>query len=210
MTSDAPIRILCADDHPLIRDGIAFALGKESGIEVVAFAATGAEAIEAFKRYAPDLILMDLQMPGGNGLHALGAIRSIDPKAKCIVLTTYGGDVQAARALKAGAMGYLLKTMIRKQLVEAIHTVNAGRKYIPSEIATIVAESLDTEELSEREMDVLRSIAAGCSNKMIAARLGISENTVKGHVKEIVAKLGATDRANAVFLAMRRGLLHRL
>jgi DNA-binding NarL/FixJ family response regulator len=209
MRHDETIRILCADDHPLIRDGISFALGAESGIEIVSYAANGREAIDAFKQHTPDVILMDLQMPEINGLQALEAIRSLDPKAKCIVLTTYGGDVQAARALKAGAMGYLLKTMIRKQLVEAIRTVSSGRKYIPYEIATMVAERLDTEELSVRELDVLRSIAAGNSNKMIAARLGISENTVKGHVKEIVAKLQATDRANAVFLAMRRGLLNR-
>jgi DNA-binding NarL/FixJ family response regulator len=209
MKCDEPIRILCADDHPLIRDGISFALGAESGIEIVAYAANGSEAIDAFKQHTPDVILMDLQMPEVNGLQALEAIRHLDPKAKCIVLTTYGGDVQAARALKAGAMGYLLKTMIRKQLVEAIRTVSSGRKYIPYEIAAMVAERLDAEELSSRELDVLRSIAAGNSNKMIAARLGISENTVKGHVKEIVAKLQATDRANAVFLAMRRGLLNR-
>jgi DNA-binding NarL/FixJ family response regulator len=209
MKYDEPIRILCADDHPLIRDGISFALGTESGIEIVAYAENGSEAIDAFRQHMPDVVLMDLQMPEVNGLQALEAIRRIDPKAKCIVLTTYGGDVQAARALKAGAMGYLLKTMIRKQLVEAIRTVSSGRKYIPYEIATMVAESLDTEELSSRELDVLRSIAAGNSNKMIGARLGISENTVKGHVKEIVAKLQATDRANAVFLAMRRGLLNR-
>ena len=209
MKHESPIRIVCADDHPLIRDGIAFAVGDENGIELVAFATNGSEAIEAFKRHAPDVMLMDLQMPGISGLQALDAIRRLNPRAKCIVLTTYGGDVEAASALKAGAMGYLLKTMIRKQLLDAIRTVHAGRKYIPYEIATMVAESLDMEELSEREMEVLNSIAAGCSNKMIADRLRISENTVKGHVKEIVAKLGATDRANAVFLAMRRGLLNR-
>lgn len=209
MKHDEPIRILCADDHPLIRDGISFALGTESGIEIVAYAEKGSEAIDAFRQYTPDVILMDLQMPEVNGLQAPEAIRRLDPKARYIVLTTYGGDVQAARALKAGAMGYLLKTMIRKQLLEAMRTVSSGRKYIPYEIATMVAERLDTEELSPRELEVLRSIAAGNSNKMIAARLGISENTVKGHVKEIVAKLQATDRANAVFLAMRRGLLNR-
>ncbi len=209
MKHDEPIRILCADDHPLIRDGISFALGTESGIEIVAYAENGSEAIDAFRQYTPDVILMDLQMPEVNGLQALEAIRRLDPKARYIVLTTYGGDVQAARALKAGAMGYLLKTMIRKQLLEAMRTVSSGRKYIPYEIATMVAERLDTEELSPRELEVLRSIAAGNSNKMIAARLGISENTVKGHVKEIVAKLQATNRANAVFLAMRRGLLNR-
>jgi len=207
MKPERSIRILCADDHPLIRDGITFALNAERGLEVVGFAANGAEAIEAFKLHSPDVTLMDIQMPGLDGFQALAAIRQLDPKARCIVLTTYEGDVQAARALKAGAMGYLLKTMIRKQLVEAVRTVHSGRKYIPPEIAASVAESLDMEELSERELDVLRSIAAGCSNKIIADRLGISENTVKGHVKEIVAKLGASDRANAVFLGIQRGLL---
>ena len=209
MKFEKQIRVLCADDHPLIRDGIAFAVGDEDGIELVAFATNGSEAIEAYKLHAPDVVLLDLQMPGLGGLQALEAIRNLNPKAKCIVLTTYGGDVEAASALRAGAMGYLLKTMIRKRLLEAIRTVDSGRKYIPYEIATMVAESLDVEELSEREKEVLHSIAAGCSNKMIADRLRISENTVKGHVKEIVAKLGATDRANAVFLAMRRGLLNR-
>lgn len=209
MKFEKRIRVLCADDHPLIRDGIAFAVGEEDGIELVAFATNGSEAIEAFKLHTPDVVLLDLQMPELSGMQALEAIRNLNPKAKCIVLTTYGGDVEAASALRAGAMGYLLKTMIRKRLLEAIRTVNSGRKYIPYEIATMVAESLDVEELSEREKEVLHSIAAGCSNKMIADRLRISENTVKGHVKEIVAKLGATDRANAVFLAMRRGLLNR-
>ncbi len=209
MKFEKRIRVLCADDHPLIRDGIAFAVGEEDGIELVAFATNGSEAIEAFKLHTPDVVLLDLQMPELSGMQALEAIRNLNPKAKCIVLTTYGGDVEAASALRAGAMGYLLKTMIRKRLLEAIRTVNSGRKYIPYEIATMVAESLDVEELSEREKEVLHSIAAGCSNKMIADRLRISENTVKGHVKEIVAKLGATDRANAVFLAMRRVLLNR-
>ncbi len=209
MKFEKRIRVLCADDHPLIRDGIAFAVGEEDGIELVAFATNGSEAIEAFKLHTPDVVLLDLQMPELSGMQELEAIRNLNPKAKCIVLTTYGGDVEAASALRAGAMGYLLKTMIRKRLLEAIRTVNSGRKYIPYEIATMVAESLDVEELSEREKEVLHSIAAGCSNKMIADRLRISENTVKGHVKEIVAKLGATDRANAVFLAMRRGLLNR-
>lgn len=209
MNHETPIRIVCADDHPLIRDGISYAIGDDNGIELVAFAASGFEAVEAYKLHRPDVLLMDLQMPGLSGLQALEVIRQFNPKAKCIVLTTYGGDVEAASALRTGARGYLLKTMIRKQLLEAIRAVHSGRKYIPPEIATMVAESLDMEELSEREIEVLHSIAAGCSNKIVADRLRISENTVKGHVKEIMAKLGASDRANAVFLAMRRGLLNR-
>jgi DNA-binding NarL/FixJ family response regulator len=209
MNLPSHIRVLIADDHPLIRDGIAFALQDDPGIELIASVSNGLEAVEAFRKYHPDIILMDLQMPGLCGVDAILAIRKESPKARCIVLTTYEGDAQAARALKAGAMGYLLKTMIRKRLVEAIQIVNSGRKYIPHEVAAAVAEHLAAEELSSRELDVLRSIAAGCSNKIIADQLQISENTVKGHIKSIVMKLEANDRAHAVFLAMRRGLLDR-
>ncbi len=209
MNTERIIRVMCADDHHLIRDGITFALQGEPGLQLVAFAATGAEAVEAYRTHSPDVILMDIQMPGLSGIDALIEIRKESPKAKCIVLTTYEGDIQASRALKAGAMGYLLKTMIRKRLIDAIRTVHSGRKYLPIEIASMVADNLCMEELSARELDVLRSIAAGCSNKIIADRLKISENTVKGHIKSIVAKLDANDRAHAVFLAMQRGLLDR-
>ncbi len=207
MKFNSTIRVLCADDHELIRDGIRFAFQGELDMQIIAFAKDGDEAVSAFREHSPDVVLMDLQMAGLSGIEALQAIRKEQPKAKCIVLTTYDSEVLAVRALKAGAMGYLLKTMIRKQLLEAIRTVHAGRKYIPPQIAAMVAATLGEEELTARELDVLHAIAAGCSNKVISTRLQISDNTVKGHIKSVVAKLGATDRAHAVFIATQRGLL---
>ena len=209
MTEPRAIRVMCADDHELIRDGIAYTLQMEPGMDVVASVANGFEAVESYRSLAPDIVLMDIRMPGMDGIEALQIIRQHSPGAKCLMLTTYEEDALAYRALKAGAMGYLLKTMIRKQLVDAIRIVFSGRRYIPPEIAMAVTENLATEDLSPREVDVLRSIASGCSNKIIADRLRLSENTVKGHIKKIVAKLGAEDRAHAVYIAMRRGLLER-
>jgi DNA-binding NarL/FixJ family response regulator len=200
-----PIRVLCADDHALIRDGVCFALQEIPDIKLVAEAEDGIAAVEAFRIHQPDVVLMDLQMPRLSGIDALVAIRELDPKAKCIVLTTYEGDAQASRALKAGAMGYLLKKMLRKSLVETIRAVYAGNKCVPREVALDIAEHLGVEDLSDREVEVLRSVAAGCSNKIVADRLSISENTVKGHLKSIVAKLQASDRTHAVQIAMKRG-----
>jgi DNA-binding NarL/FixJ family response regulator len=205
MGSTNSIRVLCADDHPLIRDGVAFALKQVPDIELVAEAEDGVAAIEAFRVHRPDVVLMDLQMPRLNGIDALIAIRELEPRAKRIVLTTYEGDAQASRALKAGAMGYLLKKMLRKSLVETIRAVYAGNKSVPHEVALDIAERLGVEDLSAREVEVLRNVAAGCANKIVADRLNISENTVKAHLKNIVDKLRANDRTHAVLIAMKRG-----
>jgi DNA-binding NarL/FixJ family response regulator len=205
MGSTKSIRVLCADDHPLIRDGVSFALKQLPDIELVAEAEDGVSAIEAFRVHRPDVVLMDLQMPRLNGIDALIAIRELEPRAKCIVLTTYEGDAQASRALKAGAMGYLLKKMLRKNLAETIRAVYAGNKCVPQEVALDIAEHLGVEDLSAREVEVLRNVAAGCSNKIVADRLNISENTVKAHLKNIVDKLRANDRTHAVLIAMKRG-----
>ncbi len=201
------IRILCVDDHPLVRDGIAFALQFQSDMELVGQATTGEEAVAEFKRLRPDVTLMDLQMPVMSGLAAIEAIRSEAPKAKIIVLTTYAGDVQASRAFRAGASGYLLKSMLRTDLVSTIREVNMGRKRIPPEIAINLAEHLSADDLSIREVEVLRSVASGNSNKIVADDLAITEDTVKGHMKNIMSKLGANDRTHAVLIAIKRGFL---
>ncbi len=198
--------ILLADDHILVLEGLSRLLEEE--YEIVGTSPDGKALIADALRLQPDLILLDISMPQMTGIEAARQLREMLPSSKIVIVTQQNGQGYIQEAFRAGAMGYLLKTMIRKELVDAISTVNSGRKYIPSEIATMVAERLDTEELSPREVDVLRGIAQGLSNKMIATKLGISENTVKGHVKEIVAKLGAEDRANAVFVAMQRGILN--
>jgi DNA-binding NarL/FixJ family response regulator len=202
-----PIRVLCADDHPLILDGIARLIERESDMELVAEAANGAEAVAAFQKHQPDVTLMDLQMPELNGVDAIQKIRELYPRARCVVLTTYRGDFQAARAFKAGAVGYLLKTMLRKELIQTIRDVHAGFRHVPPEIASEMTRHFAADELSPREIDVLRTIANGQSNKMAAGRLAISEDTVKGHMRSILAKLNANDRLDAVLIAMRRGIL---
>lgn len=201
------IRVLCVDDHPLVRDGIAFALQKQTGMELVGEATNGIEAIELFRRLRPDVTLMDLQMPKMNGIDATIKIRKEFPRARIVVLTTYSGDIQASRALRAGAVGYLLKAMLRTELIETIRTVHAGRRRVPPEIASEIAEHISADELSWREIEVLRKVAAGCSNKIVADHLQISEDTVKGHMKSILAKLQANDRTHAVTIAMKRGFL---
>ena len=201
------IRILAVDDHPLLREGIAAVIDGEDDFELVAEATSGQEAIELFRIHRPDVTLMDLQMPGMNGLDAMLAIRSQFADARFIVLTTYQGDVQALRALKAGAAGYLLKNMMRKELLETIRIVHSGRRRIPPEIAAELADHVTEDALSDREVDVLRRVATGNSNKIIASQLNVSEATVKGHMKSILSKLGANDRTHAVTIAMKRGFL---
>ena len=201
------IKILTVDDHPLLREGIAAVIHGEEDMFIVGEASNGREAIECFHRLRPDVVLMDLQMPDLNGIDAITSIRGEHPIARVIVLTTYEGDVLARRALKAGASAYILKNMIRRELLEAIRAVHVGKKYIPEKIASELAEHYAEDHLSEREIDVLREVSAGRSNKIIAARLSISEATVKAHMKNLMLKLGASDRTHAVGIATARGYL---
>jgi DNA-binding NarL/FixJ family response regulator len=207
MAVPAQIRILSVDDHPIVREGIASAIEHETDMTLVAEAVDGLEAIEAFRKHRPDITLMDLQMPGMSGTDAISAIREDFPMARIIVLTTYDGDVQAARALRAGAQGYLLKSMLRKQLLETIRIVHSGKRFIPQEVAEQIAEHFDKDLLTEREVEVLMLVASGHSNKITAQRLGISDDTVKNHVRNIMTKLSANDRTHAVTIAMKRGFL---
>jgi DNA-binding NarL/FixJ family response regulator len=203
----SPIRVLTVDDHPLMRAGIAAVLEGQPDIVVVAEASNGLEAIECFRVHRPDVTLMDLQMPEMKGIDSITAIRGEFPSARIIVLTTYNGDVQALRAIKAGASGYMLKSMVRKELLDAIRAVHAGRRSIPPEIASEIVEHVNADSLTERELQVLGQVAAGNANKEVAAQLGISEETVKAHMKSILAKLKANDRTHAVMIAIRRGII---
>src|ERR1700678_2743435 len=207
MAASSKIRVLCVDDHPLVRDGIAFALQQQSDMELVAQAKNGIDAVAAFRQHRPDVTLMDLQMPQMNGIEALAAIRTEFPQARIVVLTTYSGDIQASRALKNGAVGYLLKGMLRTELIDTIRSVHAGQRRIPPQIAAEIAEHFTADALSAREIEVLRIVAAGHSNKIVADRLFISQDTVKGHMKSVFAKLQANDRTHAVMIAMKRGFL---
>ena len=201
------IGVLSVDDHPLLREGIAALVNAESDMKLVAEATNGQEAIEKFRLHRPDVTLMDLQMPALNGIEAMIGIRSEFPNARIIVLTTYAGDIQVVRALKAGARGYLLKGHVRRELLDTIRAVHAGQKRIPPEVAAELAEHSGEDDLSSREMDVLRLIAAGNANKEIAAQLSIAEETVKSHVTSILAKLGANDRTHAVTIGLKRGII---
>ena len=201
------IRILTVDDHPLLRDGIAAVFEAQEDMTLVGQASNGREGIESFRSLRPDVTLMDLRMPDMSGIEAIAAIRAEFPDARIIVLTTYAGDAQAAAALKAGAAGYLLKNMVRKELIETIRAVHAGKRRVPPEIATGIAEHFADDVLTEREIQILKRVAAGKSNKLIAAELDISEGTVKTHMKSILPKLDASDRTHAVTIALKRGIL---
>jgi DNA-binding NarL/FixJ family response regulator len=207
MLTTKQIRILTVDDHPLLRQGIAAVIQGEQDMLIVGEASNGREAIQMFRSQRPDVTLMDLQMPDLNGIDAIVAIRQEAPQARIIVLTTYEGDALARRALKAGVVGYLLKDMIRTELLEAIRLVHVGKRYIPQKIAAELAEHYAEDDLSEREIEVLREVARGTSNKIIASRLSISEATVKAHMTNILLKLGASDRTHAVSIASARGFL---
>ena len=201
------IRILTVDDHALLREGIAALVSGESDMKLVAEARNGEEAVEKFRTHRPDVTLMDLQMPTLNGIEAIQLIESEFPGARIIVLTTYTGDAQVLRALKAGARGYVLKGQVHRELLDAIRAVHAGQKRIPAEIASELAERAADDELTQREIEVLQSIAAGNANKVIADELSISQDTVKSHVSSILSKLGANDRTHAVMIGLQRGII---
>lgn len=202
------IRILTVDDHPLLRKGIAALVNAEPDLKLVAEASNGKEAIDAFRSHRPDVTLMDLQMPGVDGLEAIETIRREFPEARIIVLTTYSGDTQVLRALKAGARGYVLKGHVHKELLDTIRAVHVGQKRIPPEIAAELADHATDDPLTGREIEVVRLIAAGNSNKQIADQLSIGEATVKSHVTNILSKLGANDRAHAVTIGLKRGIIN--
>src|SRR6202049_4620810 len=201
------IGVLSVNDHALLREGIAALVNAESDMKLVAEATNGLEAIEKFRSHRPDVTLMDLQMPALSGIEAIIGIRSEFPNARVIVLTTYAGDVQVLRALKAGARGYILKAHMRRELLDTIRAVHSGQKRISAEVAAELAEHAADDDLTSREINVLRLIAAGNANKEIAAQLSIGEDTVKGHVTSILAKLGANDRTHAVTIGLKRGII---
>lgn len=207
MSDRALIRVFSVDDHPLLREGIAAIINNQPDMEMMAQAATGSEAIQMFREHQPDVTLMDLRLPDMSGIDALIAIRTEFPEARVIMLTTFEGDVDIRRSLEAGARGYMLKNMPPKVLVEVIRQVHAGKKRIPAEVAAHLAEHLGDEALTPREVEVLQRLASGNRNRDIAEQLFISEETVKVHIKHIMEKLGASDRTQAVAIAVRRGII---
>jgi DNA-binding NarL/FixJ family response regulator len=202
-----PITVLCVDDHPLLREGIAAVIGNQQDIVLVGEAHNGKAALERFRALHPDVVLMDLQMPEMTGIDAIVAIRREVPNARIVVLTAYRGDVQIVRALKAGAAGYILKDTLRRDLLETIRCVHAGKRSIPPEVATELAEHRTDDALTEREIEVVKSVAAGNSNKIVADKLAIAEETVKSHIRSILSKLSANDRTHAVTIALKRGII---
>ncbi len=206
-SAQRPIRVLVVDDHPLMLDGIVSFIEAEPDMEVVAQASNGIEAIECFRRHLPDVTLMDLQMAKMDGVTAIKTLCGEYPGARILVLTTYKGDVQALRALNAGACGYLLKSVIRKELLDALRGAARGRKQIVPEVAAEIGLHALDEPLSEREIEVLKAVSAGRANKQVAATLSLSEETVKTHMRNILAKLNAQDRTHAVMIALQRGII---
>ena len=202
-----PVRILSADDHVLLRKGIAVIITNQPDMSLVAEASNGREAVDEYRRHRPDITLMDLQMPEMSGLDAMIAILAEFPDARIIVLTTYVGDAQVLRAMKVGARGYLLKTLLDKELLDTIRAVHAGRKMLSAEASYELAEHAISDALTPAEVDVLRLIAAGHANKQIAAQLSVTEDTVKGRVKNILSKLGANDRTHAAMIGVKRGII---
>jgi DNA-binding NarL/FixJ family response regulator len=202
------IRVFAVDDHPLLREGLAAIVNNQTDMQLVAQASSGGEAIQSYETHRPDVTLMDLRLPDMSGIDALISIRLKVPDARIVILTTFEGDVEIQRALKAGARGYLLKGMPPSELVDAIRQVHAGKRRVPPEVAAQIAESLSDDDLTPREIEVLRLVAEGNRNQDIAARLFISEDTVKAHLKHIMLKLDATDRTQAVTIAVRRGIIH--
>jgi len=201
------IRVLCVDDHPLMRDGIGAILNSEPDMQLVAEAASGGQALQQFQQHRPDVTLMDLRLPDMSGTDAMIAIRAAFPGARIIILTTFEGDVEIQRALQTGAMGYLLKSTRPKDVVDVIRHVHSGKKRVPPEVAARLAEHFTDDSLTQREVDVLRHVAGGNRNRDIAERLFISEETIKVHIKHIMGKLGASDRTQALAIAVRRGII---
>jgi DNA-binding NarL/FixJ family response regulator len=208
MVGGQSIRILIADDHPVLRDGVAALIESQSDMALVGEASDGAEAVQRYTALRPDVTLMDLQMPGMGGVDAIRAIREQSPRARILVLTTYDGDAKAAEALRAGAAGFLLKTTLRRELLDTIRAIHAGRRHVPAAIAQEIALHAGDEALSAREQSVLALVAEGLANKEIAWKLGLAEDTIKTHLKNVFAKLGVADRTLAVTTAMRRGILN--
>ncbi|HEU4510237.1 MAG TPA: response regulator transcription factor [Pyrinomonadaceae bacterium] len=207
MSSESPIRVFSVDDHPLLREGISALVNNQPDMVLVGEAATGGEAIQLFRKHQPDVTLMDLRLPDISGIDTLIAIRAEFPEARVIMLTTFEGDVEIQRALQAGARGYMLKNMPPSELLDVIRQVHAGKKRIPAAVASQLAEHMTDENLTEREIEVLKEVANGNRNKIIAEKLFISEETVKVHVKHIMEKLGASDRTQAVAIGIRRGII---
>jgi DNA-binding NarL/FixJ family response regulator len=207
MTDAGPIRILVVDDHPVVREGVVALVNGQADMSIVAQTSNGREAIQQFRVHHPDIVLMDLQMPEMNGLDALIAIRDEAPEARIIMLTTYVGDAQVLRAIKAGARGYLLKSALHRELLETVRAVHAGKKSLSAEASYELAEHATDDALTPAEIRVLRLIATGNANKEIAEQLSISEETVKGQVRNILSKLGAKDRTHAAMIGLKRGII---